>query len=247
MTRDDFFIGWADETPKADRRFFVQSGAALMLGAAGVAGTAAAFQNAPGAGQWDAALERDWVGLLIAAPYPMLLTKDIDGTQKTALISCLGKCGVRGRFEEMAGRYVAITGSVIQRGQHVMISVVDGPNWLRPVDPVPVVAPERVFVTSLALRGEVLDSKCWFGAMRPSHGKGHKACASLCIRGGIPPAFFASDGKAKGALLILTDRRQQWDDRLLPFVADPVEVRGDVYRRGDQLLFETDLAGITRL
>src|SRR6185295_631154 len=34
------------------------------------------------------------------------------------------------------------------------------------------------------LEGEIVDSKCWLGAMRPGEGHLHKSCASLCIRGG---------------------------------------------------------------
>ena len=39
--------------------------------------------------------------------------------------------------------------------------------------------------------------------MRPASGKVHKGCASLCIRGGIPPAFFARGPGAEGASLAL--------------------------------------------
>lgn len=246
MSKDDFFVGWG-ETPDADRRFFMKAGAGLMLGTVGLAGAAAAFQNRPGKGQWDPYFEREWVGKLVAAPYPMLLTRDVDGTQKTALISCLGKCGVRGRFEAMAGQFVALTGSLIQRGQHVMISVIDGPDWIRRVEAADVQLAPRTQITSTRLNGEILDSKCWFGAMRPSSGKVHKACASLCIRGGIPPAFFVKDKTGEGALMVLTKKGQMWGDSLLPFVADPVEIEGTLYKRGDQLLFDTDLPRIKRL
>ena len=39
------------------------------------------------------------------------------------------------------------------------------------------------------LRGEIVDSKCYLGAMKPGDQKTHKACATLCIRGGIPPVL----------------------------------------------------------
>jgi hypothetical protein len=76
----------------------------------------------------------------------------------------------------------------------------------------------------VSLAGEILDSKCWFGAMRPSSGKVHKACASLCIRGGIPPAFFARGPANQGALMIMTTGGRAHGPALLELVADPVRV-----------------------
>ena len=44
-----------------------------------------------------------------------------------------------------------------------------------------------------SIKGEIVDSKCYFGAMRPGFGKTHRACAVRCISGGIPPVLAATN------------------------------------------------------
>ena len=55
----------------------------------------------------------------------------------------------------------------------------------------------------VTLRGEIVDSKCFLGVMVPGAGRTHKECASLCVRGGIPPALFVRDRHGRSALLLL--------------------------------------------
>ena len=246
---NDFFIGWAD-TPQVDRRFFVRTGIGLMgasaLGAAGVA----ALQNPPGAGGWDMANTREWTGIVTADPYPMLRTTDIDNTPRTALLACLGKCGVGARIAEVADGPATVRGSLIQRGRHAMIAVVDDMDWITPASGKIAPAlefPTPQFLTDIDLSGEILDSKCWFGAMRPSEGKVHKSCASLCIRGGIPPAFFAQDRQGAKMLMVMTSGGLAHDETLLPLVADPVRIQGRLLQMGDQLLLDAPVSDIARI
>ena len=249
MSETDFFIGYAD-TPKPDRRFFLRAGLGLMLGTGAMAGGIAALQRRPGPGTWDQAAVRDWTGVATSEPYAMLRTTDIDGTPRTVLLACLGKCGVAARIGALNGEPVVVKGSLIQRGDNAMIAVVDGMDWIRPAGETPptdLVFPEVEPLTEIDLAGEILDSKCWFGAMRPSEGKVHKACAALCIRGGIPPALFARDRAGRGALMILTDGGLAHGEDLLPLVADPVRVRGTVSRWGNLLLVDAPVTQITRI
>lgn len=247
---EPFFIGWADQ-PAADRRFFMRMGLGFAASAATLGFGLAALQMAPGTGRWDPDAVRDWRGIVTAKPYPMLLTLDLDGQPRTVLLSCLGKCGVLPQIDALVGRAVLIRGSLIQRGKHSMIAVDEEAEWIRH-DPETSVASSLTFETAQALgafkgTGEVLDSKCWFGAMRPSSGKVHKACASLCIRGGIPPAFFTRSPQQTEQLMIMTDRGRPYGPDLLELVADPVNVVGQLFKMGDLLVLDAPLAGLQRL
>jgi hypothetical protein len=254
MTRrdddDPMFIGWA-ETPAMDRRFLLRAGLVLTT-AAGVLGFGvAAVQKPPGKGNWDPDAVREWRGIASAAPYAMLRTNDLDGGPRTALLSCLGKCGVAVRLGALAGQSVVIKGSLIQRGQHAMIAVDEGGDWIRRdndarADPALSFPPGQP-LGEVSLVGEILDSKCWFGAMRPSSGKAHKACAALCIRGGIPPAFFARSSAGQGVLLIMTSGGGAYGPGLLSLVADPVRLSGSIQRVGDLLVLDAPLTQIQRL
>ncbi len=250
MSENDFFIGWADETPRAERRFFLGSGLGLLAGTVAVAGGLAFWQKSPGLGTWNQGAVREWTGVITGQPYAMLRTLDIDGTPKTALLSCLGKCGVAARVGSLEGQSVVVKGSLIQRGKHAMIAVADGMDWIAPspaAQQVDLTFPDVEPVGPVTLAGEILDSKCWFGAMRPSEGKVHKACAALCIRGGLPPAFYAKTTSGESALMIMTDGGLAHGEALLPFVADPVQVSGQARRWGDLLLLDGPVSAITRL
>ena len=250
MKKDNFFIGWSDEMPAIDRRFFFAGGLAL-LGTAGVGAFALArHQNAPGTGTWNMGDIQTFTGIATAEPYAMLRTSDIDGVPRTALLSCMGKCGVAARIGSHAGNPVSIRGSLIRRGENVMIAVVDDIDWIAPATtalPAGLAFPEMLSLGQVKLSGEILDSKCWFGAMNPAEGKVHKSCASLCIRGGLPPAFFAKDKIGREALMIMTDNGAGHGHDILPFVADPVSVEGNVKQWGNLLLLDGPVSSISRL
>lgn len=264
---DDLFIGWAGDIPKVDRRFLLGLGAGLVVAGGGVAAGLASVQNAPGPGTWDQGDVRDFVGALIVDPYPalrVLQQVDLDGTLREnsglpapSLIGCLGKCGVQPRLEAAsqagAGGLIAVRGTLIERGPHTMISAIDGPDWVRPAGEAPsalISEPPGLHGDDLGaatLTGEILDTKCWFGAMRPNAGKVHKACASLCIRGGLPPAFFARERMGRDRLFLLTGPRGgPLRDEILPLVADPVRASGQIVQR-DFTEFRVDPAAITRI
>lgn len=249
MSKDDFFIGWA-ETPTPDRRFFLGAGIALLSGTAVGAGLLAGNQRETGKGSWNMGEIREWRGIATAEPYAMLRTTDLDGTPRTALLGCQGKCGVSAKIGALTGKPVIVKGSLIQRGDHAMIAVIDGLDWIAEdtsSETGDLAFPVAQPLTDITLKGEILDTKCWFGAMRPSEGKVHKACASLCIRGGLPPAFYVTDLKKQKALMIMTDRGAAHGHDLLPYVADPVQITASVQSRGDLLFLDGPVSAIQRL
>ena len=208
--RDSFFIGWG-ETPAVDRRFLLLASFGLLAVAAGGGALIASEQAPPGNGSWNPDDERDWAGEFVRAPYPMLRTRAIDGSARTAYLVSSNKHGVQNRLGTQADGPVVVRGSLIVRGANAMIAVADGDAWLRPL-----LTADRIGeglmdwpvedLGEATYAGEVLDSKCWFGAMQPGQGKPHKACAALCIHGGLPPVFCpeALCGSAASAPL-LTD------------------------------------------
>ncbi len=249
MSKDDFFIGWA-ETPKQDRRFFMGAGLGLLAGTGAIAGTVAALQNSPGTGTWNMGDIQEFRGIATADPYAMLQLSPSGQAPEIALLGCQGKCGVSAKIGALAGKPVIVKGSLIQRGKFKMIAVIDGLDWIR--EDAEASASQAAFPTpqsiaTLTLQGEILDSKCWFGAMSPNQGKVHKSCASLCIRGGIPPAFYVKDRKDQKALMVMTDSGLAFGKDILEYVADPVEITGQLQRYGSLFLFDTSSASIKRL
>ncbi|MEM6500171.1 MAG: hypothetical protein AAF709_26130 [Pseudomonadota bacterium] len=249
MSQDDFFIGWA-EPPERDRRFFLRAGVALSAATLGSAGVLAALQSPTGTGNWDLSKEVELSGIVRASPYPMLRTRDLFGEPSTVLLGPQGKCGVAARISSVADTPVIVRGSLIQRDRHAMLAVSDGPDWMRAAPNLETRELQFETPTLLArlqLQGEILDSKCWFGAMRPAQGKVHKACASLCIRGGIPPAFYVRDRSDQQALMLMTSHGLAHGTNLLPFVGEPVAIVGQIKRASGLLWLDAPASTIRLL
>jgi hypothetical protein len=249
---DGMFIGWAETSPKPDRRFLLGATAALLAGAA-VGGAALGQRNAaPGPGGWDQAAVVDHVGLLVSTPYPALLMYGPDGV-RTAMLGSNGKLGIAPRLPtEMVavGPVPAIVrGSLIARGRRSMIALVDAPDAIRPAAAAPTSLPPTQDLGEAHLVGEILDAKCWFGAMRPGLGNTHKACAALCAHGGLPLAFCeaASCRTALDAPLFLDESGRPHGRAILGLIADPVVAAGRIMRIGDLTQFRVAASAVRRV
>jgi hypothetical protein len=244
---DEFFIGWLP-TPRTYFHFLRPLVIALLIGGAGLAVLLAVWQRSPGAGRWDDDVIRTFDGLAANHPYAMIRTR-VDGASepRTILLVDEGKFGASDRLAALLGEQpelpVRATGTVIQRDGRWLLELQEGPAGLRllskdetasfstgdPHWPTPNRSTEEITV-----RGEIVDSKCHLGAMKPGNGKAHKACAMLCISGGIPPMLVSRDAAGVATYYLLTtEAGGRANDRVLPFVGDPVEVRGLQERVGD--------------
>lgn len=251
--KDSFFVGWG-ETPAVDRRFLLLASLGLLTVAAGGGALIASAQLPPGSGSWNPDDERDFAGELVRAPYPMLRTRAIDGTARTAYLVSSNKLGVQNRLRAAADGPAVVRGSLIARGANAMIAVADGDAWMRPAVAGDVVGEgltgwqveDRGAISHV---GEILDSKCWFGAMQPGQGKPHKSCAALCIRGGLPPVFCpeATCGSAASAPLFTDAQGNPHGPEILAIVADPIVASGRIVKIGDVKQFRVALSDIKRI
>jgi hypothetical protein len=100
----------------------------------------------------------------------------------------------------------------------------------------------------VTLRGEIVDSKCFLGVMTPGDGRTHSACASLCLRGGIPPALLVRDRAGRSGLYLLEDSTgESLSSRAADVAGEPVEMRGAIGQRGSWRILRTDPSTWTRL
>lgn len=96
---------------------------------------------------------------------------------------------------------------------------------------------DRLYLRADTLVGEIVDTKCYLGAMKPGRGKPHRDCASLCIRGGIPAALLVRTETGERELVHLVDfAGQPLGPELLKWVGQPVEVAGLLRRQDHRLL-----------
>ncbi len=108
--------------------------------------------------------------------------------------------------------------------------------------------PAPVDLGPYTLKGELVDSKCYYGAMRPGDGKVHMACANLCMLGGVPPMYSLEHEDGDRSVLVLADH----DGSALPFdyldyTSLYLEARGRVERRGSLHILKVDPDGLSLL
>ena len=238
---DPFFIGWAGKAPKGQGPFLAIVSAALIGAFALIAFAIAATQNDPGDGafRWDMG-RQSFVGVIENEPYPVLhvFPNNVYPDGHTLMLSGPGKRGVRERSEPLEGKVVKARGVLLKRGSIDMLQVGGGRNLAisdaeRRLDP-----PEAEPLGRWRLTGEICDGKCNAGAMRPGRGLAHKACANLCLVGGVPPVF-VSTGPVEGESFFMIAGPDGGDvtGAILDLTGMLVEVEGDVERRGDILVF----------
>jgi len=86
----------------------------------------------------------------------------------------------------------------------------------------------KVNWTQQLLRGEIIDPKCYFGAMNPGEGKPHLSCAARCISGGIMPVLkYEVNNQNKYAVLMGLNGEKINND-VLNYIGLPVEIKGDL-------------------
>lgn len=196
--------------------------AGLLLGTA--AATALA-QRDPGPAVWDTSNATTLTGTIIADPYPMLLPAD--GSPGVLLVG-VGKVGPPSSVTDLVGNATEVTGYTLDR---------DGLRMLEVESAVAAQSPmiDRARSTDLgehAIATEILDSKCYLGAMKPGSGEGHQACAILCVTGGIPPmiSWVDAQGTRHHALLTAGDGSPM-PEEYRGLIAEPVTVRGRLTSR----------------
>lgn len=237
-----FFIGFLPPDRALGR--FLAGVATVLVGAfAGLGWLLAATQDDPG----DGAFRWDWgrqtvTGTLEARPYPILHVAESERYPEghTLLLSGLGKRGVHDRAGALDGRAVTASGVALRRGALDMLQLGAGTDGLSAAGE-PGAVPEPVPLGRWRITGEICDGKCYAGAMRPGTGLAHKACANLCLVGGVPPVLVATgeiDGE--GFLLLADADGGPVTQALLDFTGMLIEVEGAVERRGGLLVFRVD-------
>jgi hypothetical protein len=111
-------------------------------------------------------------------------------------------------------------------------------------------APDQLPVMKLGpsdLTGELVDTKCFFGAMRPATGKIHRGCAVRCLSGGVPPGILIRDGSGNAFVVMLTGQpgeqleyNVQWAARMIEASGDLEMYQGTLVLRADTVQLKED-------
>ena len=249
----ELYVGYLPAMARPLARFLRPRVAALALCAAALSAALAATQGDFGPGVFEFGTRRTFEGLVAREPVPMLLLRrpglvSERGAFSRFLLVGEGKRGAGREIAGLEGRLVRLEGTLIWRDGATLIEVVSG-SVTPLAEAAPLGQPDQGEVLgTFTLRGEIVDSKCFLGVMKPGEGKTHRSCAIRCILGGIPPvlAVREPDGTATYLLLVGPDG-EPINERIVDRVAEPVEARGSVERQGDLLLLRVAPESIRRI
>lgn len=244
---DEFYVGYL----RMPRRLAIAV-AALVVTLFGLIAIdlylVAQMQQAAGSGRW-AESDQTFDGILTRDPYPTLWVTE-NGKLIAHLLVADSKRSADTVLDAAAAGPTTVTGKLVAREDVAgirMIEIAAGASRAGAAS-LPT-APSLVSLGDVSLKGEIVDSKCWLGVMRPGEGRVHKGCATVCILGGIPPVLVTRDGKGGMTAYVMTDAggRALAPNAIQDVVGDPVSIVGRVERKGEMLFLRADLATLKRL
>ena len=241
-----FYVGYHDPAPPPLRRFQRVVAAAVLVAAVIAALVVALGQRRLPAATFEFGVIRTFEGLVVADPYPSLIVPQ--GAVSTRyLLSGPGKSGADELVGGVEGGWASLDGTLIRRDGQEMIQVEPGSVAALDRPAFPYVPPDEDLGDHY-VEGEIVGSKCYLGVMNPGSGITHRACATLCIHGGVPPLLAVRhvDGRSEG-IILAGPGGEAIGDRLSGLIATPVGMTGRLVRRGAATLLYVDPRDIQRL
>src|SRR6266498_5255378 len=239
---NDFYVGYLPKAPTAlasfVRKVIVVLGLLSVTAALVLVVGQMPFSNST----FEYGKLRNFEGVVATQPFPTLLaarpgeTGQQDKYSRYLLVAP-GKHGADDLVAGFDGKPVRLEGQLIYREGGTMIEVTTGSITV--VDSAPTVQEMIRDLGAVTVTGEIVDSKCYLGVMNPGQGKVHRDCAARCLSGGIPPLFISSE---IGRQFLLTAK----DGSSLPysafkdFIAEAINVTGEVAQRGDTEILRID-------
>ncbi len=232
----DFYVGYLAAPKRTLRVIAIVSAISAAL-AVVIAGMLPLAHRDPGDAVWEDGRAQRFTGVVIAKPYAMLHLIESAGSipaATTLLVVEMGKFGGGRRAMPAEGKVATLTGFLLRRDGRLMIELEPGDEAIA-IGAGHANVPAEAALGVVEITGEMVDSKCWLGAMKPGDGRVHRECAMRCISGGIPPMLVSEgpDGSLAYTLVAMSDG-SGLSKELLPLVGVPIRIRGELRRIGTQ-------------
>ena len=262
MKHDEFYIGWM---PKAPPSFSKQIKKVVLVLVAITILTATILSLAQmpfGTGNFEFGKLTEVKGIYFEGPVPMLKVingKTIFGKLNYITIPLIGygKHGAETAISEVEKeknialnkREVTMKGTLLYNDGKLLMQVDVNDNFLVSTGNIADASlmPEIKIMGDQSFAGEIVDPKCFFGVMKPGHGKPHKDCAIRCILGGIPPVLHVADESGKeNYYLIVGANGEKMNEAVKDFVAEPVTLQATVERYDDWIILHVNQNSLKR-
>ncbi|MEM6630977.1 MAG: hypothetical protein AAF694_14950 [Bacteroidota bacterium] len=261
-SQSSFYVGYLPKMPVSIRRFILPWILFLLVLVSAFAYLLVQGQKGFSSGTFELGKLTTLEGDLLTSPVPMLRVyspqdKASRQASQEILLIGFGKNGAQqdiAVWEEQAGHSlerhrVQLSGTLIYYNGKTLLELTEGKRSLG------MIMEEKTPIEGLkaegpvSLVGEIIDPKCYFGVMKPGHGKAHRSCASLCVAGGIPPVFrVENEGGNIQYYFLLQEGNVGLNQSVKPFISEAVSIQGTMQSRNNwNYLYIADLTNIQRL
>ncbi len=241
--RDEFYVGYRSKAPAGTALAIRWLLAGLLCLISVIALLLSGSQAPLGAGKFEFRDYREFSGIVLTEPYPRLLverpgSRAGQSSYSSWLLVAPFKFGAEALINEFDGQKVKLRGTLIYRDGQTMLELL--PDSIAPVESAARFAGEPAEkLGEVSLHGEIVDSKCYLGVMKPGNGKTHRACAIRCISGGVPPLLVVTTPAGNRSYYQLLDvEGNPVNQRILDKIAVPVQISGELVRYGDVLVLK---------
>lgn len=241
MKKNDFFIGWSDQVPKANAKAIRLLLIPLFMLIPLLVFVLIYYEKPFTDHQFELGQVQEFSGVYLDKPKPMLVLDDgfyPDNYNPNALLVGYGKFGAESTISraeqiwgDLSNNKVKLRGTLLYGDGRVIIELTEGANSVIDVSKPTQGMFENPFVGEhkSEYEGEIIDPKCWFGAMKPGEGKVHKSCAIRCISGGIPPVLRIKQNEKYVYFILESVGDENINVSVLEFVGELVTVQGLTY------------------
>jgi len=240
----EFFIGYLPKMPVGYSAFVRRVVIFLILITLGIATIVSYEMDRSVNSRFEYGTLTEIEGVLYKSPVPILKVISPGNREiKSILLTNYLKHGAHDLldgFEKdmgmaLSSKYLKVRGTLIYYDGATIMELTDQENSI--IEVTEIVNDYKVKIESIgsiSLSGEIVDSKCYFGAMNPGLGKTHKSCAALCLAGGITPVLAVHNVMGEADyFIILGENGQPINPELLPFVGDQINLIGEVTKYDD--------------
>jgi len=252
----EFYVGYQDEMPKGNSSFLKKLLIPLFILIPILVFALVFFQKPFNNFKFEFGKITTITGTYYESPLPMVIADKgtlSDSLSHDVVLVGYGKFGAYGIIKDIEkvkgslnGKKVELAGTLIYGDGKTCMELTEKEASLKQILQTRVVSPpSNLAKKDISLSGEIIDPKCYFGAMKPGEGKIHKSCAIRCISGGTPPILKTTNNQNINKYYILLDEAgKAINKQVLPFVAESVSIAGKTNRFSNWDVLYIDVANI---
>lgn len=230
----DFYIGYMPKAPDGLKKWIMISVVVLMSGGFLVLLIISPNYDKSVNSTFEYGITKELTGVIYRNPVPTIRVSSENSAKSLVLVN-FGKSGVEEILDqleesldgELTEHLVTIQGSLIYYDGITLVEMSKGYQSIKNVEKVTTKTERsRSSLGEIKMQGELVDSKCFFGVMKPAFGKIHRSCAVRCISGGVPVAIASADHQ-----YFFIEGKE-----LLPYyelIGKPISISGTGYRLDD--------------